>query len=86
MTIDKVLAVLDALLQPRDHVLRPTVIIKFLEAVDEVGVLRDMQILAQPALLAHLAVCTVFEGANEGDELFVPWADKFLTHANNLYR
>ena len=86
MIIDEVLAVLDALLQPGHHVLRTTIIVELLEAVDKVGVLGDMQVLPQSALLAHLAVDAVLEGADVGDELLVPRAEELLTHANNLYR
>lgn len=35
----------------------------------------DVQVLAETALVAHLAVYTVFEGADEGDELFVAGAE-----------
>lgn len=65
MVVDVVFAVLDALLESRDEILGIAVFVEILEPVDEVGVLREVQVFFGLALLAHLSTRAVFEGTHE---------------------
>jgi hypothetical protein len=80
VTIDKIFTVLDALFQSRDQILGAAVFIEIFEPIDEVGMLREMQILAGLALFAHFAAAAVLEGADEGNHLLVAGAKAVLVH------
>ena len=65
MIIDVVFAVLYTLLKSRNEILRIAVVIEVLEAVDEVGMLCEVQVLSGLTFLAHFSASTVFKGADE---------------------
>jgi hypothetical protein len=85
VAVDVVLAILNALLEAGDQVLGVAVIVEVLDPVDEVGVLREVQVLAGLALLAHLSAGAVFKGADERDHLLVTPAHDVLTHIDGNF-
>lgn len=65
MAVDVVLAILYALLESGDEILGIAVVVEVLESVDEVGMLREVQVFSRLAFLAHLSTSAVFEGTDE---------------------
>lgn len=80
VVVDEVLGVLDAFLETRDQFFARGVVEEVLQPVDEVRVLREVQILSRFAQLAHPASGTGVHCADEGEHLFVFAADHLLDH------
>ena len=75
---------MDALFEARDEFLGSTVVVKVLDAVDEVGVLGEVHILPGLALLAHAATVADLDRADEGQGLSVFGTQLLLAHPTQV--
>ena len=79
MCIDKILRILNALLQPGNQFLRGTIIIEIFDSIDEVGMLSEMKVFLSFALLTHAPASTVIDRTDKCQRLPVFAADQLFT-------
>ena len=84
VTIDEIFTILYAFFQARNEVFGRAIFIEIFESVHEIRMLREVQVFACFTLVTHLAICTIFEGADEGYHLFMTSAYDVLRHMQIL--